>query len=299
MTKSPPLSDLTAFATVARHRNFSRAAQELDLSRSALSHKMRVLEERLDIRLFHRTTRSVSLTEEGAALLARLLPVMGDLDTIFDDLADRQGTLTGRVRINASESVGRLLLERVVPQFRKRHPGMHLELSTQGRLVDIVAEGFDAGVRFADAVPLDMIAVPFGGPQRFVAVASADYLQHCGTPNVPQDLQDHRCIAQRLPSGAAYDWEFEKDGAPLAIRVPGLLTLDHVELMVEAAEADMGIAYVPELTARRSISEGRLKLVLEDWCPSGPGLCLYYPGRRHVPSGLRGFISVLRDVMPN
>ncbi|GGB00047.1 transcriptional regulator [Allosediminivita pacifica] len=299
MTVVPPLSDLTAFATLARHCSFSRAADELGVSRSALSHTVRVLEERLEMRLFHRTTRSVSLTEQGAELLARVKPVMGDLETIFDDLAERQGGPSGLLRINASESVVRLLMQHVVPTFLQRHPRMQLDLSSEGRFVDIVAQGFDAGVRFRDAVPLDMIAVPFGGPERFVAVASPDYLATHPAPVEPAALAHHRCIRHRMPSGAAYSWEFETEDERLSIDVPGVLTLDHVGLMVEAAASGMGIAYVPEIAARAALGNGQLELVLEQWCPAGPGLCLYYPGRRHLPAGLRGFIDVLRETLPN
>ncbi len=299
MTITPPLPDLLAFAAVARHRSFSRAAAEIGVSRSALSHTVRMLEQRLDFRLLNRTTRSVALTEAGAELLARLMPVLGDLETIFDDLAERQGEPSGLLRITTPESAARLLMRSVVPEFLKRYPQMRLDLAADGRFVDIVAQGFDAGIRLSEAVPLDMIAVPFGGTVRFVAVASPDYLSASPRPAVPDDLAVHRCIRQRLPSGTPYRWEFEREGQTRNVDVQGVLTLDHNGMMVEAAVAGMGIAYVPETVAKEDLDNGTLVLVLEEWCPPAPGLCLYFPGRRHVPAGLRAFIDVLRRELPN
>jgi len=202
------------------------------------------------------------------------------------------------LRINANEGAARLLLRRAVPTFLGRYPGISLDLVTEGRLVDIVAEGFDAGVRLGEALAQDMIAVRFGGDVRFLAVASPAYLSSRKAPRVPEDLKNHICIRNRLPSGKLYRWEFEKRGREVAVDVPGSLTLDHIELMTEAAIAGLGIAYVPERSARPYLDDGRLVTVLEDWCPSIPGLFLYYPGRRHVPSALRAFIEVLREVLP-
>lgn len=298
MTITPPLPDLMAFATVARHRSFSRAAAEMGVSRSALSHTLRILEQRLDMRLFNRTTRSVALTDGGAELLSRLVPVLGDLETIFDALAERLGEPSGVLRINGPETAIRLLMKSVAPEFLARYPQMRLDLAADGRFIDIVAQGFDAGIRLADAVSLDMIAVPFGGALRFVAVASPDYLATHPAPIDPDGLRLHRCIRQRLPSGKLYQWEFEKAGGLQTVDVPGVLTLDHNGMMVEAAIAGMGIAYVPETAAVEALVQGKLVLVLEEWCPPASGLCLYYPGRRHVPAGLRAFIDVLREHLP-
>jgi len=287
-----------AFAAVARHRSFSRAAAEIGVSRSALSHTVRMLEERLNLRLLNRTTRSVAPTEAGAKLLAQLAPVLAEFGAIFDDLAERQTGPSGLLRINAPETAVRLLMRTVVPAFLKKYPSMRLDLAAEGRLVDIVSQGFDAGIRLADAVPLDMIAVPFGKMVRFVAVASPDYLRVHPALVVPDDLSQHRCIRQRLPSGALYQWEFEKAGQSCEIDVPGVLTLDHSATMVEAAAAGMGVAYVPEIATSERLRDGALRLVLEDWCPPSPGLCLYYPGRRHIPSGLRAFVEMLRAHLP-
>ncbi len=295
---TPTLNDLKAFAAVAAHRNFRKAADELGLSPSSLSHVVRTLERNLDVRLLNRTTRSVAPTEIGERLLFRLGPILRDLQTTFDEVASLGALPSGTLRINANEGAARLLLRRAVPTFLGRYPGISLDLVTEGRLVDIVAEGFDAGVRLGEALAQDMIAVRFGGDVRFLAVASPAYLSSRKAPRVPEDLKNHICIRNRLPSGKLYRWEFEKRGREVAVDVPGSLTLDHIELMTEAAIAGLGIAYVPERSARPYLDDGRLVTVLEDWCPSIPGLFLYYPGRRHVPSALRAFIEVLREVLP-
>ncbi len=298
MTNSPPLPDLLAFAAVARHRSFSRAAEEIGVSRSALSHTVRTLEQRLGVRLLNRTTRSVAPTGDGAELLSRLLPVLGDLDEIFADLAERRGEPAGTLRINLPEQAARMMLRHVVPEFLERHPRMQVDLSIDGRFVDIVTQGFDAGVRLAESVPQDMIAVPFAGLLRFVAVAAPGYLAQHPAPQVPADLAGHRCIRQRLPGGTFYQWEFEREGRAETVDVPGVLTLNNNAVMVEAAMAGLGIAFVPETAAREALDAGRLQLVLEPFCPREPGLCLYYPGRRHVPAGLRAFIALLKQRLP-
>ncbi|GAB1582328.1 LysR family transcriptional regulator [Phyllobacterium phragmitis] len=296
--KKPDLADLNAFAAVARHRSFKRAADELGLSPSAVSHMMRALERRLGVRLLHRTTRSVSLTEPGEHLLARLAPALRDVDLALEELDPFRGSPSGTVRINAPEAAARLLLERVVPAVLERYPEVAVDIVAEGRLVDIVAEGFDAGVRLGESVPQDMIGVRFGGAVRFLAVASPDYLARSGVPHIPDDLRAHACIRHRMPSGKLYRWEFERHGEEIRIDVPGRLTLDRIELMVEAAERGLGIAYVPEHAIAAQLTEGTLKPVLEDWCPPIPGLILYYPGRRHLPGSLRAFIDTLREVFP-
>jgi DNA-binding transcriptional LysR family regulator len=294
----PSLNDLVAFAAVANHRSFRKAADSLGVSRSAVSHALLGLERSLGIRLLNRTTRSVSLTDAGARLLRRLDPVLRDLDAALDTLAEERGAPSGTLRINASKGAAQQLLRTVVPQFLARYPDVELDLVSEGRLVDIVEEGFDAGVRLAEDVPQDMIAVKIGGDARFVAVASPAYLVGRDPPATPDDLRQHRCIRQRLPSGKRYRWEFAKHGAEIAIDVPGALTLNDNDLMVAAAVEGLGIAYVPEGYARQMLDSGRLVTVIEDWCPSIPGLTLYYPGNRHVPSALRAFIDLLKDANP-
>lgn len=294
----PTLNDLSAFAAVATHRSFRRAADELGLSPSALSHTIRTLERNLGVRLLHRTTRSVSATEVGQHLLTRLGPVMQDLDTALGEVASFREQPGGTLRINAAETAARLLLRKVVPTFQSRFPEVAIDIQTEGRFIDIVKDGFDAGVRLGEAVPQDMIAIRFGGDTRFVAVAAPNYLAGAKIPQSPDDLHNHACIRNRLPSGKLYHWEFMQRGQEVIIDVPGMITLDHIELMLEAAADGLGIAYVPERAAQPYLKDGSLTRVLEDWCPAIPGLFLYYPGRRLVPPALRAFIDTLKEVLP-
>lgn len=292
----PTLATLRAFMAVAEHRSFRRAADLLGITRSSLSHAIRGLEDDVGVRLLHRTTRSVSLTEAGAHLLGHIGPLIGDLDAALEEVSGAQGNLQGELRINGSEASIRLLLRTVAPEFLARYPGVSLDLSAEGRLVDIVEQGFDAGVRLGEATPKDMVAVPLSPDLRFLAVASPAYLAVHPAPETPDALSRHRCIRQRLPSGKRYRWEFSKHGQVLEIDAPGPLTLDNSQLMVEAAVAGLGVAYVPEIDAQDALRDGRLVAVLEDWCPPIPGLRLYFPGSRHVPASLRAFIDTLRDL---
>lgn len=292
----PSLNDLAAFAAVATHQSFRRAADIMGVSRSALSHAIIGLEAKLDVRLFNRTTRSVSLTQAGARLLARLDPVLQELDQALDTLSEERGTPSGALRINANKSGARILLTDVVPRFLDLYPDVELDLVSEGRLVDIVEQGFDAGIRLLEAVPKDMVAVKFGGDVRFIAVAALSYLDGRAMPNTPNDLNAHCCIRQRLPSGKRYRWEFSRHGTEVAIDVPGNLTLDDSDLLVQAVAEGRGIAYVPEYFARPFLESGQLVTVLDEWCPPTPGLALYYPRSRHLPSPLRAFIDLLREV---
>jgi DNA-binding transcriptional LysR family regulator len=291
----PTLSDLTAFLAVAEQRSFRKAADLLGVSRSSLSHAIAALETTVGARLLNRTTRSVAPTDAGERLLRRLKPVLQDLGQAIDAVADDGGPPSGTLRINAGEDAMRLLLKQVVPRFLQEYPQVSLDLVTEGSLVDIVEHGFDAGVRLAEAVPQDMIPVPFGGDVRFLAVAAPSYLKAAGRPGTPDELRQHRCIRHRLPSGKLYRWEFEKHGQEIEIDVPGVLTLNHTTLAAEAAAKGLGIAYLPEPAALPWLGDGRLVALLEDWSPPMAGLRLYYPGHRHVPAPLRAFIDVMRE----
>ncbi len=293
--KTPTLADLNAFVAVAAHRSFRRAADVMGVSHSALSHAMRGLEAGLGVRLLNRTTRSVSLTQDGESLLARLAPILDDLDGALAEARAAAGQPGGVVRINGSEGAIRLLLQTVVPTLRSRYPRVELDLSAEGQLVDIVERGFDAGIRLGEAVPRDMVAVRLGPELRFLAVAAPRYLKRAPAPRTPDDLHRHQCIRQRLPSGKRYRWEFRKRGHEVAIDVPGTLTLDNSQLMVEAAADGLGIAYVPEPYAAPYLKSRKLATVLEDWCPPIPGLFLYFPANRHVPPGLRALIDVVKE----
>jgi DNA-binding transcriptional LysR family regulator len=294
--KQPSLTDLNAFIAIAAHRNFRRAADALGVSHSALSHAMRTLESNLGVRLLNRTTRSVSLTQDGERFLARLVPALADLNGVLGDVAAASDRPSGVVRINATEGAIRLLLQTVVPRFHQLYPDVELDLVAEGQLIDIVERGFDAGIRFSEAVPKDMVAVRLGPDLRFLAVASPAYLAQFTAPQTPDDLHRHRCIKQRLPSGKRYRWEFMKHDQEINIDAPGPLTMDNNHLMVQAAMDGLGIAYVPELYASEFLVAGRLVTVLEDWCPFIPGLSLYFPNNRHVPSGLRALIDTIKHM---
>ncbi|RWP78398.1 LysR family transcriptional regulator [Mesorhizobium sp.] len=291
----PGLPELTALAAIVSHRSFRKAADDLGLSPSTLSHMMRALERDMGVRLLNRTTRSVAPTEAGARLVARLQPLLRDIDAALAEVDNFRSLPAGTLRINSSEIAARMLLKSTVPAFLARYPQVSLDLVTEGRLIDIVAEGFDAGIRLGEAVPQDMVAVRFGGATRFIAVASPSYLAARQAPRVPDDLRNHTCIRFRLPSGKPYRWEFEKHGQEISIDVPGVLTLDHMELMAEAAVGGLGVAYISDKSAQSYIEQGALVSLLEDWCPAIPGLFLYYPGHRLVLPALRAFIDVLKE----
>lgn len=292
----PTLIDMSAFLAICAHRSFRKAADELGVSPSTLSHAMRSLEQQLDVRLLNRSTRSVSPTEAGQRFADRLRPALLAVDHALEDVGDFGKRPSGTLRVSAGASAARVLLARIVPEFRRAYPDITLDLVAEGALVDIVDQGFDAGIRLHEAVPQDMIAVPLGGEMRFLAVASPGYLEERAVPRSPDDLAHHQCIRFRLRSGRIFRWEFEKRGEEVAIDAPGNLILDSHGLMIEAAVASMGIAYVPESVARRHLDNGSVVTVLEDWCPYLPGLQLYYPGHRHVPPALRAFVDTIRSV---
>lgn len=297
MNPSPlSLSELKALTLIVSHRSFRKAADELGLSASTLSHMMRTLEANLGVRLLNRTTRSVAPTPAGERLVTRMAPLLREFELALEEVNAFRDLPSGTLRISASEPAARVLMVAILPAFLTRFPQMSVDLVTDGRLVDIVAEGFDAGIRLGESVPQDMIAVAVGPPTRFITVASPGYLAHHPAPSTPDDLQRHRCISIRMPSGKPYRWEFEKRGQSMTVNTSGNLTLDNVEIMADAAVRGLGIAYVPEHTAAEHLKAERLVRVLEDWCPPGPGLFLYYPGHRHVPVGLRAFIEVVREV---
>lgn len=292
--KTSGLLELEAVLAVARHRSFRAAADELSVSTSALSHAVAALEARMGVRLFHRTTRSVSLTEAGAQFVANVSPALATIRDALAQAGSLAETPSGTLRLNASVGAARQVMP-VLIAFLQRHPQMQLDLVTEGRLIDIVVEGFDAGVRLADVVPQDMIAVPFGDRQRFAVVGSPDYFARHAKPRTPADLKAHRCIRSRMPSGQIYQWEFERRGQTVRIDGEGAITLDEPNLMLAAARAGLGLTYLTEWNVNADLQAGTLVRVLEDWTPPLDGLCLYYPGRRHVPAGLRALIETIRE----
>ena len=269
--KAPSAADLSTFLCVANHLNFSRAAVELGLTPSALSHAVRTLENRLGVRLFNRTTRSVGLTEAGERLFARLKPAFRDIDDALEDLNHFREKPSGNLRITAGRQAAELVLLPMAGRFLEAYPDVKLEIVTDDALVDVVAQGFDAGVRFR---------------------------KH-PVPQKPEDLHGLPCIRHRFPSGTLYRWEFERGGITQEIEVDGPLTLGDVSLMVGPALQGVGMAYVFEDMVKTQIADGSLVQVLGDWCPYYPGLHLYYPSRRHVPAALKAFIEFARTARGN
>jgi DNA-binding transcriptional LysR family regulator len=292
----PSISDLTAFVAVATHRSFRSAADELGTAPSTLSHAMRALEERMGVRLLNRTTRSVSPTEAGFQLLGHLQPALAALDDALDSVAGFRGKVAGTVRINAPRLAAALLVRDVLPAMAERFPDVTVDLVVEGRLIDIVSGGFDAGVRLAGSIPRDMIAVPLTAPLRFLCVASPAYLVRAGVPKTPDDLRRHRCIGHRLPGGKLYRWEFARAGQALTIDAAGSVVLDDEDLMVDAAVKGLGIAYAASPAAAAALKARQLREVLSAWMQEAEAIAVYYPGHRAVPPALRAFLDVVREV---
>lgn len=288
------LAELSAFLAVARYRSFKQAAVERSVAASAVSHAIRSLEARVGVRLFHRTTRSVSLTEAGGRLLSELQPAFGQIEKAVDGLNVFRGTPFGTVRINIPNSIAPFVLHNVMGPLIKLNPGLELDIVATDRLIDIVQEGFDAGVRFGERLTQDMIAVRIKPTLRFAVVGSPDYLNARQLPIMPADLRDHSCIRYRYPSGAIYNWQFEKNGEAVNVEVSGSITLDDQELMVEAALQGCGLAYVWDNRIMHHLASGALIRCLDDWCVPDDGLFLYYPSRRYVSAGLRAVIEILK-----
>jgi DNA-binding transcriptional LysR family regulator len=289
------LVELEAAVAVARRRSFRAAAMEVGLSTTALSQMIADLEARLGVRLFNRTTRSVSPTEAGEQFVAEVAPALSAIRNAMDAVNTHRSTPTGMLRLNSSVGAARRILRPLVFEYLNRYPHMSVDLVTEDKLIDIVRDGFDAGFRLADQVPGDMIAIPLGSDERLVLVGAPIYLEGRVPPKEPADLGGHDCIRMRLSGGAIYRWELEKDGEEVLVDVSGRLILGEAILIREAVLAGYGLAYVSEWEVAEDIRAGRLIQLMEDWTPPYPGLCLYYPGRRHVPAGLRAFISLIQD----
>jgi DNA-binding transcriptional LysR family regulator len=287
-------SDLATFLAIARHRSFRLAATELGVSASALSHALRSIEERLGVRLINRTTRSVALTEAGARLFERISPAFRDIDDALEDLNSFRGKPAGTLRFNAARQSTQLVLMPIVTKFLKAFPDVNVEIAVNDALIDMVAAGFDAGVRFGEIIAADMIAVPIGPRHRFAVVGSRGYFKTHKLPVTPHDLKDLPCIRFRFAGGTLYRWEFERGGVEVEIDVAGPLTLNDQDLMLDAALDGAGLAFVFEAQAQDLIAKRKLVRVLADWCPAYPGFFLYYPSRRQLPAALRAFVDFAR-----
>jgi len=293
--KGHALTDLEAVLTIARRGSFRAAAREIEVSPTALSHAIAALEQRLGVRLFNRTTRSVSLTSAGEAFVAEIAPALGAIRGAFEQANRHRHTPRGLLRINSHSVAARQALFSLVVDFLRRFPEMRVDVAVNDRLVDIVAEGFDAGVRLG-AVPADMIAIPIGAEQRLAVVGLPKYFNARKAPKTPQDLLEHECIRVRLPSGTPFKWVFQRHGKRFELDVPGRLTLDTPELMLEAARGGLGLAYLWRSFAAKDLASGKLVEVLAGWTPSYGKHQLYYHSRKHVPAGLRAFFDLARQV---
>lgn len=290
------LTELEAVIAIATRGSFRAAALDLGLSTTALSNLIGKVERQLGVRLFNRTTRSVSLTDAGRTFVEQVSPALHEIREAIAAVKSQQDVPSGTLRINAFASGAREVLQPLVLAFLRRFPQVHVDLVSEGRIVDIVAEGFDMGLRTADLVPSDMIAVPLGEARRFAVVATPAYLDSHGRPQVPPDLLSHSCIRIRLPNGALYRWQFEKDGNPVQIDVVGPVTLDETSLALIAVQEGIGIGFFMEADVRQDIAAGRLERLLEDWTPPMAPLCFYYPGRKNPSAAFRVFIAMARSL---
>jgi DNA-binding transcriptional LysR family regulator len=289
------IDDLLALRAVAQERSFTRAAARIGVSPSALSHRIRGLEERLGVRLLTRTTRSVAPTEAGERLLAAIGPHFDGIDAELAALSELRDKPAGTIRITTGIDAVQTILWPVLARLLPEYPDVHVELSVNAGFVDIVAERFDAGVRLGETVAQDMVAVRIGPEMRMAAVASPSYFAANRPPKTPHDLSGHNCINLRFPTlGGLYAWEFEKGGRAVNVRVEGQLIVNDIALALQAALDGSGIAYLPEDYVRSEIGGGRLKRVLADWSPPFPGYHLYYPSRRHQSPAFALLVEALR-----
>jgi len=289
------LNDLSAFIAVARERSFTKAAAQLGVSQSALSHTMRALEERLGLRLLTRTTRSVSPTEAGERLLQSVGPRIEEIDAELAALSAFRDKPAGTLRITAGEHSAETILWPTLARLLPDYPDIKVEVIIDYGLTDIVAERYDAGVRLGEQVAKDMIAVRIGPDMRMAVVGAPSYFARRKRPRTPQDLTHHSCINLRLPTyGGVYAWEFEKDSHELKVRVDGQLVFNNISLRLKAVLAGLGLAFLPEDQVQQQLDDGRLLRVLADWCPPFPGYHLYYPSRRQSSPAFTVLVDALR-----
>ena len=287
-------ADLDAFTAVARARGYRAAAALRGVSASSLSEAVRRLEARLGVRLLNRTTRSVTPTEAGQKLLERLSPALADVALALDEVNAFRDSPTGTLRLNVPGVAAKVVLPRLLPRFLALHPGVSVEVVADDSFIDVLAAGFDAGVRYDERLEKDMIAVPLSGPQRFVLVASPAYFAAHGRPSHPRDVLDHACIRHRFASGSSYAWEFEKGGEVVRINPTARLISTNIDLELAACEAGVGLMTTFEDFVAEALADGRLESVLDDWLPPFSGPYLYYAGRRHMPAPLRAFVDFLK-----
>jgi len=289
------LSDLDAFAAVARARSFRGAAGLRGVAASSLSEAIRRLEARLGVRLLNRTTRSVTPTEAGQRLLERLAPALGEVAAAVDAVNDFRDAPSGTLRLNVPGIVAYAVLPDIASRFLEAHPGITLEVTAQDDFIDVLAAGFDAGIRYGERLERDMIAVPIGPrTQRYLVAGAPAYLAAHGTPRAPEDLLNHRCIRHRFLSGITIPWEFERDGKTIRISIDGPLIGTNMQIELTAAIRGLGLIYTFEDFLAPALADGTLVAVMPDWAQSFPGPYLYYASRRHMPAPLRAFVDFIK-----
>ncbi|OJU09125.1 MAG: LysR family transcriptional regulator [Caulobacterales bacterium 68-7] len=290
------LIELEAVLAIVRCGSCRAAALELGMSATAISNAIGKLERELAVRLFNRTTRSVSLTHAGRIFVAQIGPALEDIQKAMNTARSQQETPSGTLRINAFATAAREIMAPLVLSYLQRYPQVHIDIVTEGRLVDVVAAGFDLGVRTMDLAPSDSIAIPLGRDRSIAVVASPAFFENRPVPQVPQELLSHPCVRGRLPNGALIKWRFEKAGEELQLDVEGPITLDESSLARMAVTSGVGIGYLMEADVRDDIAAGRLVRILEDWAPQLAPLCLYYPNRRNASAAFQAFIALARDL---
>lgn len=292
------LADIIYFLAIARHQSFSRAGLEVGISASALSHAMKGLEARLGVRLLNRTTRSVTLTAAGEELQGLISAPVNDIGQALETLNRLRDEPAGRIRLNVLSDGAKLLLGPVLPVFVTRYPEIEIDLTVTNKMVDVIGDGHDAGIRIGGTVPQDMIAQRLSPDIRWSVVGTPDYFERYGVPQHPEDLKAHRCLRVRLGNAHLYRWEFMKDGEKLEVDVPGAITLDESRIGVALAVRGAGLMYVPEAIIAPHVESGAVIPVLQDWVHTDPGFHIYYSSFRQVPVGLRLLIDLIRELEP-
>ncbi len=292
------LADIIYFLAIAKHQSFSRASVEVGISASALSHAMKGLEARLGVRLLNRTTRSVTLTAAGEELQGLVSHPLTDISNALETLNRLRDEPAGRIRLNVLSDGAKLLLGPVLPVFVERYPDIEVDLTVTNRMIDVIGEGHDAGIRFGGTVPSDMIAQRLSPDVRWSVVGTPGYLERFGVPTHPEQLKEHRCLKIRLGNARLYDWEFVKNGQKLEVQVPGAITIDETRVGVALVTRGAGLMYVPERVIARYVEDGTVQEVLKDWAHTDPGFHIYYSSFRQVPVGLRLLIDLIRELEP-
>lgn len=292
------IADFAYFLVVAKHLNFRKAGLELGISASAVSHALKGLEKRLNIRLFNRTSRSVTLTTAGEELREALERPFEEISNAVEVLNRFRDTPSGHVRLNVPTGAADILLAPILPEFFRRYPNILMEISVTNQMVDVIGQGFDAGIRYGGTVPEDMIAQRLSPDIRWVVAGSPAYFERNSKPEVPQDLMQHHCMQLRVGDDSLYRWEFEKENEKITIAAPGPVIVDDGNLAIKLAVQDVGLVYMNEWDVREHLASGSLVTVLDDWSPLEGGFYIYYSSRMQIPTGVRLLTELIHELRP-